>query len=96
MNKSLKIWKYTMIASWAFTIIGIILYACMFTYFHIQGYTTDEDIMESGIAEGWWQNIIFICFSLSYLISFPIGIISTIFYLIISCRKSKLTHSKEL
>lgn len=85
-----------MIASWAFTIIGIILYACMFAYFHSQGYTTDEDIMESGIAEGWWQNIIFIWFALCYLIGLPIGIISTFFYLIISYSKSKLTHSKEL
>ena len=71
-----------MIVSWAFTIIGMLLYASMFAYFYSQGYTTDEDIMESGIAEGFWQNIIYIWFTLCYLIGIPFAIISTMIFLI--------------
>ena len=78
-----------MIASWAFTIIGIILYTCMFAYFHSKGFSADEDIMESGIAEGWWQNIIFMWFALCYLLSAPIAIISSTIFLIQTFKKRK-------
>ena len=94
MKKLQYILKWVTIASWAFTILGMLLYAVMFAYFSSQGYVTDEDIFESGISEGWWQNIIFLWFALCYLVSIPVAIISTISLLIVTIKRRRIDQSK--
>jgi hypothetical protein len=45
--------------------------------------------LESGIAEGWWQNIIFIWFALCYLIGFPIALVLSVVFVVLCKKKEK-------